>query len=120
MRRLSLLLSLVVACGGPAATAAPAVVLDEYTVDAPGRWRAERLSLSVENDGEVPHTLVVSDEEGRPVAASELIGPGEEAVLTVDLAPGRYVVSCRIVVARPDGTLSDHFAAGMFRSIDVG
>lgn len=120
MRRLSLLLSLVVACGGPAATASPAVVLAEYTVDAPGRWSAGGVSLSVKNDGEVPHTLVITDEIGLPVAASELVAPGDTIDLDLDLSPGRYVVSCRIVVSRPDGTLSDHFAAGMSRSVDVG
>lgn len=119
MRRLTLLLALSLACGGPAATEAPTVILDEYTVETPARWSAGGVSLSVENGGEIPHTLVVTDEEGRPVVASEVLAPGDAVDLHLDLPPGRYVVSCRIVLARPDGVLSDHFAAGMARTVDV-
>ena len=40
----------------------------------------------------------------------ENIGPGEQASLTVDLKPGRYVLLCN---------LEDHYARGMYQRFEV-
>lgn len=112
--------ALLAGCAAGAPPTAPAVVVDEYTVHTPGRWPTGRTTVSVVNEGEVPHTVVVTDGEGRPVAVTDLVAPGEETDLVVDLSPGRYVVSCRIVVRLADGTVMDHLEAGMSRPVEIG
>jgi uncharacterized cupredoxin-like copper-binding protein len=53
------------------------------------------------------------DEKGAGVEfvdEKENIGPGQQAALTVDLAPGQYVLLCN---------LEDHYARGMYRRFEV-
>lgn len=73
----------------------------------------------VENYGEFSHTLVVSDASGTVVGATDLIGPEAETVLTVELLPGSYTFTCRIVKGLDDGTFVDHYQEGMSASVDV-
>jgi small subunit ribosomal protein S19 len=62
----------------------------------------------------------VTDSSGGVVAATPLVQPGETAALEVDLAPGRYSFTCRIVAEDPDGNIVDHYEAGMNTLVDVG
>ena len=94
------------------------VVLDEFSVVLPAMERGVT-ELSVRNDGEFPHTLVISDAAGQVVVATELIDPGGEFDVPVDLDSGRYQFSCRIVVETPDGGISDHFELGMVDELDL-
>ena len=50
-----------------------------------------------------------TDEDGA-FDEKENIGPGEQAPLTVDLKPGRYVLLCN---------LEDHYARGMYQRFEV-
>jgi uncharacterized cupredoxin-like copper-binding protein len=53
------------------------------------------------------------------IAATDLVVPGAEATLEVDLQPGTYVFSCRIVSQDDEGNLIDHFESGMHRTVTV-
>jgi hypothetical protein len=75
--------------------------------------------LYIENYGEFTHTLVVTNDQGAVIAATGLIKSGEETELEVDLQPGTYVFSCRIVAQDDDGNLIDHFEGGMHRTVTV-
>lgn len=110
----------VVACAGSAPAAGPPTVgLGEFSVEASGGWVSGRNEVVVRNAGEFAHTLVVADEWGTVVAASEVVAPGEETVFPVDLHPGRYELSCRIVVQTGEGDLVDHYAEGMLTTVEV-
>ncbi|WP_158544592.1 plastocyanin/azurin family copper-binding protein [Blastococcus sp. TBT05-19] len=58
--------------------------------------------IEVVNDGGATHDLVV-ERDGEDVAASDTIGPGESATVTVDLEPGEYVFYCSIGAHRSMG-----------------
>jgi uncharacterized cupredoxin-like copper-binding protein len=108
-----------VACGGPPASTAE-VELTEFdvTLETP-LLVAGQIELEVENYGMFPHTLVVSNEAGTVVAATRLIMPGESTPLTLHLDPGKYSFTCRIVRTLPDGTIADHYQAGMATTVQV-
>jgi hypothetical protein len=96
------------------------VVLDEYTIDLSGSvFTGDAVSLAVENAGEFAHTLVVTRRDGSAVAATATVPPGSTAELVLDLEPGKYQVSCRIVVQLADGTIIDHYEQGMVASLRV-
>lgn len=99
--------------GGP-------IHLDEYTIEPEAStWAQGPVLLEVENQGEYSHTLVISKHDGTVVSASAVIGPGEVSPLGVDLEPGTYELTCRIVVETEDGQIIDHFERGMHTEITV-
>jgi len=63
--------------------------------------------------------MVVTDETGSVVATTSLIPPGESTSLPLDLDPGLYSVTCRIVAQTPDGDIVDHFESGMHTTLRV-
>jgi hypothetical protein len=73
----------------------------------------------VHNSGEFPHTLVVTDETGTVDAATSLIPSCESTSLELDLDPGLYSVTCRIVAQTLDGDIIDHFEAGMHATLQI-
>jgi plastocyanin len=94
--------------------------LREGAIDGPNRLTvAQSSALQVINTGEYSHTLVVTDENGEVLAATGLVGSGEETTLEVDLEPGTYVFSCRIVAEDDEGNLIDHYEQGMHRTVTV-
>jgi len=96
-------------------------VLREGAIDGPNQMEAAiPATIQVENAGEYPHTLVVTNQRGEVLAATGLVDPGGNADLQVDLAAGIYVFSCRIVSQDDDGNLIDHFEQGMHRTVTVG
>ena len=116
---LIVLLGLVGACGGQA-VANTGVEIGEFWVSpADGVLQAGTVELLVGNYGEFSHTLVVSNASGTVIGATDLIGPEAEEILTVDLPPGSYTFTCRIVKRLDDGTIVDHYQLGMTASIDV-
>lgn len=117
MRRLAVLLLLVAAC--TKGSTPDAVVLDEFSISLPD-IDASTYELSVRNEGEFTHTLVVSDGQGSVVFATGAIEAGETATVPVDFDPGTYQFSCRIVVGTDDGGISDHFELGMVADIELG
>lgn len=94
--------------------------LVEFSIGGPDRVAAGSEAVTVDNGGEFPHTLVVTDDTGTVVAATSLIQPGESTTLALDLDPGLYSVTCRIVAQTPDGDIVDHFEAGMHANLRVG
>jgi len=78
------------------------------------------VSFTVVNEGEDHHTLVVeSIDHGAVLAAVPALAPGESATLTVELAPGRYFLTCRVVETEEGGVLEDHLEMGMVTVLTV-
>jgi hypothetical protein len=94
--------------------------LTEFAIDGPDRLGVGAETVTVDNGGEFPHTLVITDETGTVVAATSLIPPGEGTNLALDLDHGTYSVTCRIVAQTPDGDIVDHFEAGMHTTLQIG
>lgn len=118
-RRLPVLVMVVAICSCTGATTGDGFELDEFSIDGPVRLEAGQDALAVANHGMYPHTLVVTDGSGGVVAATSLVQPGETASLDVDLAPGEYSFTCRIVTEAPDGNIVDHYEAGMNLLVEV-
>ena len=109
------------ACQAEAPLSAGEVELDDFYIKpVSGTWEAGHVEFDVFNEGNVAHTLVLTTEDGSTVIAStEPIGSGESVVMAVDLLPGTYTLSCRIVKQASDGTFVDHFEEGMHTTIHV-
>lgn len=93
--------------------------LVEFEVDGPATLSSSTTSVDVTNSGQFPHTLVVTDIDGSVVAATALIQAGETAGLELDLQPGAYSFTCRIVAQNSEGAIIDHFEAGMHATVSV-
>lgn len=96
------------------------VRLAEFRVEAAGTFVAGSNLITVSNDGKFGHTLVVADRDGDVVAASPVVGPGDRIEFTLDLSPGIYELSCRMVIQTEEGRLVDHYEEGMIATIEVG
>lgn len=121
LTRFSLVAGLLVAlaaCSGSAATGS-GFDLAEWRVAGPGEMSADTNSVEVSNSGSLPHTLVVTDSSGHVMAATDLIGPGDSTELALDLDPGTYSFTCRIVAQDSEGEIVDHFEAGMNATVSV-
>lgn len=103
----------------PAADADMSVELTEFSIASPSSIGDHVDEIEVTNIGEFTHTLVITDSEGEVAAASGLIQPGETFHLDIDLAPGTYSFTCRIVAQDGDGDLIDHYEAGMNTMVEV-
>lgn len=122
MRRAALTLGMawLVACGGNTPISADQVQLDEFSIDTSGpSWKAGEIELDVVNVGERTHTLIVTTKAGEVVASTGLIDAGNTDRLSVDLEPGEYQLTCRIVIEGSDGQIFDHFEQGMRETISV-
>lgn len=121
MRRFSsiaaLLILVVAACS--ASQEGTGFDLAEWTVDGPSQLSVETASVTVDNTGSLPHTLLVTNSSGEVVAATDLIVPGESAELALDLDEGDYSFTCRIVAENPEGEVVDHYEAGMNTMVSV-
>lgn len=118
MRRLWLILAaMVAACSGIAGSGS--YQLGEFFIDGPTTLSEGTAAISVENSGEFPHTLVVSAPDGRVITATDLVMPGEAASLPLELDPGVYQFTCRIVGQDGEGRLVDHYERGMLTTVTV-
>ncbi|HWB89926.1 MAG TPA: hypothetical protein VG872_12070 [Acidimicrobiia bacterium] len=107
----------LVAC---AESADPGVFdLIEFSITGPERLDAGPATLTVNNAGEFSHTLVVTNSADDVIAATPLIPGGTSVELDVDLAPGNYWFTCRIVAQDDEGNLSDHYLKGMATTVEV-
>jgi uncharacterized cupredoxin-like copper-binding protein len=108
------------ACTSPAAGGEAIYILAEGVIDGPSQMKSSgSTTIEANNVGDYAHTLVVADDRGEVLAATGLIQPGGDATLEVDLEPGTYVFSCRIVAQDDAGNLMDHYELGMHRTITV-
>ena len=120
-RALVVVVLLAASCTTPAPNgSSPAVDLHEFSIVAEGPFDSGINEISVTNTGEFGHTLVIADMSGVVVDATPVIAGGETLLFTVDLGPGSYEFSCRIVVQTDDGTLVDHYHEGMTTTVRVG
>ncbi|MDX1469464.1 MAG: hypothetical protein R3258_08980 [Acidimicrobiia bacterium] len=120
MRRVATILGLVAlisAC--QPATDEALFELADGSISGPSRVVSDVNTFTASNTGNLAHTMVVTANDGRVIAATDLIQPGETAALEVDLDPGMFQVSCRIVAQGDDGELMDHYELGMRLSLDV-
>jgi uncharacterized cupredoxin-like copper-binding protein len=119
-RRVPALVLLMLSACSVAAVSETSVDLNEFSVTpVADRLKAGTVGLSVSNSGEFSHTLVVSNSAGTVVAATALIPPGEASSLSIDLQPGAYMFTCRIVGQSDSGEIIDHYQRGMAARIDV-
>jgi hypothetical protein len=96
------------------------VDLAEFSVTVEGELlQAGLVDLSIGNFGQYPHTLVISTVEGSVLAATDLILAGERRELQIDLAPGDYMFTCRIVNSDGEGGVIDHYQEGMSATVAV-
>ncbi len=88
--------------------------------------KAGTVTLTLDNQGQAPHELVVLDTDTAPdaletgddgtvpeddaVGEVEEIPGGEKAFTTIDFKPGKYALICN---------LPGHFASGMYGSLEV-
>lgn len=119
MKRFLTLTAIVLAACTSGAPMSSDIGLSEFDLRMQPSLTSGATTLDIQNDGEFGHTVVVADESGRIVAATALIGSGETGELSVDLAPGRYEFTCRIVFQNEDGSISDHYEQGMHASVTV-
>lgn len=114
-----MLLLAVAACQSAAASSAT-VGLDEFSVTpTASSFEAGDVELTMRNTGKFGHTLVVTDSDGNVVRAGEMLGPSEEATLRLDLKPGEYQFTCRIVGQDGAGNIIDHYEEGMLAEVTV-
>ena len=87
---------------------------------------AGKVKFEGDNEGKVPHELVVlktdikaadlkveggkAKEEGENLGEASDIAPGEKGEVEVDLAPGHYILVCN---------LPGHYQQGMYADLDV-
>ena len=117
---LSALLLTLTACSPAAATGDADLILDEFQIVAGDLGlRPGATVLSAENRGEFGHTVVIADETGHVVAASELIPPGETGTVAAELQAGTYEFTCRIVFQTDEGSVVDHYEEGMRATVTV-
>ena len=120
IKRIAAILGLVTAISACQPAADEAVFeLADGSISGPSRVVSDLNSFMATNTGMLAHTMVVTANDGRVLAATYLIQPGETAAIEVDLDPGMFQVSCRIVAQGDDGDLMDHYELGMRLSLDV-
>ena len=102
------------------AQGSPTVDLTEFSIMALGTFDAGPNEITVHNEVEFGHTLVIVDNDGTVIDVTGVIAPGESSVYSVDLKPGTYELSCRIVIQTGEGQLIDHYQEGMLTAVEVG
>lgn len=103
----------VAACGGSASQPAGStkIVLADFSFtpsDIPGK--AGDNTYFLVNEGKSSHDLTIKDSTGKQLARSELVQPGNTAILTVKLDAGKYDVIC---------SQTGHADAGMKATLTV-
>ena len=107
-------------CSSPEPSSQASVDLREFAINvSASRWEAGSIVLDVENTGEYAHAVVLTDGSGDVVAATGLLRAGGDVAMEVDLGPGNYQLTCRIVAQSADGALVDHFESGMIADVIV-
>lgn len=116
----ALALTLVALSGCDQTTEVSATVeLVEFSISGPQSLSSDASRLEINNVGEYTHTLVITDADGEVAAATGLVQPGETTFLDLDLEPGQYVFTCRMIAQNDAGDLIDHFESGMHAGFTV-
>ena len=112
---------LVSGCGAaaPAATSTGVVLTEGAITVGHSDLASGRVRLEIENSGQYDHTLVITTDAGVVIAATGLITAGDATALVVELSPGGYQFSCRIVATGEDGAVLDHYQLGMKADVRV-
>jgi plastocyanin len=102
------------AAGGSSSAAGQAQTLTVTEVGFDIRLESSDLpagdyTITVKNDGDATHDLVV-EQDGKDIAKSDTLGPGDSGTFTVTLEPGQYVFYCSI---------GNHRAMGMETDVTV-
>lgn len=119
IRGFLVLLTVLVACGGAPAFRAE-VTLTEFRIDPTSTvFQAGPVGLDVDNAGRFGHTLVITNPSGEVVTVGDFLEPEKTDTITVDLAPGEYQLTCRIIGQDSDGNVIDHYEEGMQATITV-
>jgi uncharacterized cupredoxin-like copper-binding protein len=119
MKRLLATAVLILAACTPGSDQAADIVLSEFSIDGTTSLAEGESTISISNEGEFGHTLVIANESGQVVAATGLIPGGETSSLEVDLPSGDYEFTCRIVFQSEEGSITDHYEAGMRSEVTV-
>lgn len=104
----------------PGASGQARYELGEFFISGPKTLSEQAGTLTVENTGDFPHTLVVTRPGGGVVTATDVVPPGETVTVDLELGPGAYQFTCRIVAQGADGGLIDHYERGMHTTVSVG
>jgi uncharacterized cupredoxin-like copper-binding protein len=92
--------ALLAACGGGAGGGQPAgsikVTLTEYKFDSSSiDIPSGKAVFFVVNGGSLSHDMVIRDSSKHRIAGTDLLSPGDSAVLTVDsISAGKYTYLC--------------------------
>ncbi len=121
MRKVAILVAIlaVTACQGPTGSSADVDVYEFNIEPSITNFDAGTVTLNVDNEGEYGHTLVITDAGGHVLHAGGVIPPGETAQVSIDLAPGKYSFTCRIVAQDDQGNVIDHYEQGMSAEVVV-
>jgi plastocyanin len=109
----------VTACQGATGSSADVDVYEFKIEPSITTFDAGTVTLDVENQGEYGHTLVITDAGGHVLSAGGVIAPGETSRVSIDLAPGQYSFTCRIVAQDDQGNVIDHYEQGMSADVVV-
>lgn len=96
-----------------AANEGKTAVLTDFKITMPSKFDPGQSSITVRNAGKFPHDLAVAYRGAGTKFATAVIAPGKSAKLNVNLAPGGYVVVCRV----GNGY---HASQGMVKGFSVG
>ncbi len=111
---------LVAACAGAPPASTMDVTLEEFSIrTSSSTLAAGGAELTIRNVGSFGHTVVITDERGTVVSATDVIPSMEDVTLPVDLQAGTYQLTCRIVFENDEGDIVDHYERGMRTGLDV-
>jgi plastocyanin len=83
------------------------IVMTEYEFEPNAFTVPTGNTLTLSNDGQVPHNMAIVEGEptggGAEIAASDDIAPGKSGGLTIDAEPGEYGFLCTIPGHAEDG-----------------
>jgi plastocyanin len=110
----------IAACQVTAPGSFAEIDVHEFDIDPSiSSFEAGLIELEVINTGDYGHTLVITDANGQVISAGEVVGSGEAATFSVDLAAGEYSFTCRIVAQDGQGNVIDHYEQGMMADVVV-
>jgi plastocyanin len=87
-----------------------AVAVKDFTIEPLELTSGPDVALAVTNEGPTPHNLTIRDDAGQILGATPDLSEGDAATLSVDLAPGAYVLFC---------SLGGHESLGMRGTLTV-
>jgi len=109
----------IVSCQGATGSSAE-IGLTEFEIHPSlSSFEAGSVALELANEGEYGHTLVITDAGGHVLSAGDVIEAGESSTMSIDLVPGDYYFTCRIVAQDDEGNVIDHYEMGMSAEVTV-